>query len=101
MIKLPVKILDIRSVDTVMMISKETASRLKLRHDSLITLKSNTQDMVSSPIVVQGIIPDDIVAISPSDAKWLGVEENDKVTILARKPPQSYDFIKRKIDPNR
>lgn len=100
MIKLPVKILDIRSVDTVMMISRDTASKLKMRHDSLVTLKSDIQELVMSPIVVQELIKDDVVAISPKDAEWMGIKEGDEVKILARKPPMSYDFIKKKIEGN-
>ncbi|MCY3413649.1 MAG: AMP phosphorylase [Candidatus Heimdallarchaeota archaeon] len=100
MIRLPVKILDIRSVDSVMMISKDTASNLKLRHDSLVTLKSDIQEIVMSPIVVQDLISDDVAAISPKDAEWLGLKEDDMVTILARKPPITYDFIKTKIGGN-
>ncbi|MHA1550815.1 MAG: thymidine phosphorylase [Candidatus Heimdallarchaeaceae archaeon] len=98
MIKLPVKILDIQTVDTVMMISRQTAFKLKIRHDSLVTIKNDLQELVMSPSIVQELIKDDVVAISSKDAEWLGIKEDDIVTILARKPPISYDFIKRKIE---
>lgn len=98
MIKLPVKILDIRSVDNVMMISRETASKLNLRHTELVTIRSEKEELVSNPIVVQGMVQDDIVAISPKDANWLSIEDGDEVTIVSRRIPTSFDYIKKKIE---
>ncbi|MHA2503950.1 MAG: AMP phosphorylase [Candidatus Kariarchaeaceae archaeon] len=98
MITIECKILDIRSSDPTVMISKNTASRLQLRHDEIVSLKNQNREMVAGPAVVQGIIEDNRIGLSEKDALWLGVVDGDLITVLARKPPMSYDFVKRKFE---
>ncbi|MFV2014564.1 MAG: AMP phosphorylase [Candidatus Heimdallarchaeota archaeon] len=97
MITIQVSILDIRSMEPVVMISRQTAHRLRLRHTDTVTLIYTNNELVASPVVVQGFIEDDVVGISEYHADKLGVKQGSKVDILARRPPQSYDFIKKKI----
>jgi len=80
------------------MITRNTASRLKLRHTETVTLRYEGKELVASPIVVQeSIIPDDIIGMSERDASWLNAKDESMISVLARKTPQSYDLIKRKI----
>ncbi|MHA2030677.1 MAG: AMP phosphorylase [Candidatus Kariarchaeaceae archaeon] len=97
MITIQVSILDIRSVEPVVMISRQTAHRLRLRHTDTVTLIYDQNELVASPVVVQGFIEDDVVGISEYHADKLGVKQGSKVDILARRPPQSYELIKKKI----
>ncbi len=97
MINLPVKIIDIRSVDPMIMISKNTASRLNLKHTDIVSIKGDISELVAYPVVVQGMIADNIVGISERDAKWLKVVDGSIVSISSRKKPQSYEYIKNKM----
>jgi AMP phosphorylase len=97
MITIQVKIVDIRSIEPNVLISHSTASKLRLRHTEAVTLRYDTSELVASPIVVKGFIEDDVLGISERFAKWLGVSDGSVITILARRPPQSFGFIKKKI----
>ncbi|MCH8906862.1 MAG: hypothetical protein IH840_07215, partial [Candidatus Heimdallarchaeota archaeon] len=79
------------------MFSVATASKLRLRHTEIVTLKYDQNELVASPVVVQGFIEDDIIGISEKDANLLGVRNDALVTLLARRVPQSYDLIKKKV----
>ena len=98
MITIPSKILDIRSTEPMVMISKNTASRLKLRHDEVVTLRNENKELVASPAVVQGIIEDDLIGLSERDAGWLQIKDGNLLTVQARKKPASYDLIKKKFN---
>ncbi|OLS27162.1 MAG: AMP phosphorylase [Candidatus Heimdallarchaeota archaeon LC_2] len=97
MITIQVSILDIRAIEPVVMISRQTAHQLRLRHTDIVNLIYDKNELVASPVVVQGFIEDGVVGISEFHANKLGVKQGSKVDILARRPPQSYDLIKKKI----
>ncbi len=99
MINLPVKILDTRAVDPIVMISHQTASKLRFRHTAIVTVKSEVSEksFSATPIVTEGIIEDNVVGISVEDAKWLNVKEGDIVLIANRRTPSSLELIKQKM----
>ncbi len=96
MISILVKILDIRSVEPMVMISHATASRLKLRHTEVVTLKYEGLQIVATPVVVKGFIEDDVIGIGDNSANWLGVKDGSMISVLARRPPQSYELMRKK-----
>ncbi|MHA2169661.1 MAG: AMP phosphorylase [Candidatus Kariarchaeaceae archaeon] len=92
-----VKILDIRSVEPMVMLSHATASRLKLRHTEVVTLKYEGVQIVATPVVVKGFIEDDVIGIGDKSANWLGVKDGSMISVLARRPPQSYELMRKKV----
>ena len=100
MINIPAKILDIRSTEPMVMLSKNTASRLNLRHDEILSLKHKGKEIVANPVVVQEILENNVIGISQKDSKWLEVDDDTQIMVSARKTPVSYDFIKKKYNSN-
>ena len=100
MIHLPVKILDIRSVEPVVMLSRSTASKLKLRHTMIlgITNKINSKLFAATPVVTEGIIEEGIIALSQNDAEWLKVKAGEEVFVSIRRKPISLDYVKAKME---
>ncbi len=99
MINLPIKILDIRSVEPIVMMSHNTASKLKFKHTAVLAIKNETVDKLFSaaPVVTEGIIEDNVVGISQRDANWLNVKDGDVVVVFNRRTPQSFDHVKNRI----
>lgn len=99
MIKLPVKILNIRSVEPIVMLSHDTASRLKFKHKEVVAIKNERTDKTFSatPVVVENLIENNVVGISEADAEWLSVSAGDEVIVLNRRKPISFDLIQQKM----
>ena len=100
MIFLPARILDIRSVEPVAMVSRGTASKLKLRHTMILGIKNNVNGKLfaATPIVTEGITEEGVIAISQNDAEWLKVNEGDEVFVSIRRKPISLDYVKEKME---
>lgn len=99
MIKLPVRILDIRSVDPTIMISHQTASKLKFKHTAVVTVRHEIsgKSFSATPVVTEGLVEDNVVGISAPDADWLGVKDGDEVIVANRRRPSSLDLLKLKM----
>ncbi len=99
MIKLPVKILDIRSVDPTVMISHQTASRLKFKHTAVVMVRHEVsgKSFSATPVVTEGIVENNVVGISAPDAEWLNVRDGDEVLLANRRTPASLDLLKQKM----
>jgi AMP phosphorylase len=98
MITIPIKIIDIRSKDPFVMLAKETASKLFLKHTDVVIIKSSSAELSAYPVVVTEFIEKDTIGISPKNADHLGVKDGNEVTLSARKKPLSYKYITDKID---
>ncbi len=98
MITIQAKLIDIRSIEPIIMISHSTASKLLLRHTDTVTLRYDLNELVASPVVVKGFIEDNVLGISEKYAAWLGIEEGSQISLFTRRPPKSYELIKKKIE---
>lgn len=100
MITLPVKIFDMRSIEPIIFISHKTASRLKLRHTVIVTIKNELTDRTFSatPVVTEEMIEDDFIGISEDDAEWLAVDDNSIVSVFIRRTLVSLDYVKQKMN---
>lgn len=98
MITIPIKIIDIRSKDPVVMLAKVTAKKLFLKHTDVVIVKSGSAELSAYPVVVTEIIEPDTIGISPRNADYLRVKDGQDVILSARKKPLSYKYITDKID---
>ena len=77
-------------------VSPEILKQGKISAQSPVKIQSGDHSRVLFLNAIENVVEKEYIGLSPEIFNKLGLNEGDPVTVLQRKPPASYDFIKKK-----
>jgi AMP phosphorylase len=96
--KLKIKLLEWSAGVPVAMLNQETANELGIKLRDRISIETSTKEIYTIVDTIGKLIKKDEIAISSEIKKILDLRQGQKVDINLALPPESLNYIKKKLD---